>query len=87
MAFGGNFDPANDPAGTCTYTIAVPPPCVAQSSTVDISWRSPGPGMDAAITLCISGSTSCTGRRLPGQGDLFAALGGSPGHRWLAERL
>ena len=69
VAFGGNFDPANDPAGTYTYTIAVPPPCVAQSSTVDISLaQPPDPGMDAAITLCISGSTQ----------DLFAALGGSP---------
>lgn len=64
------FDPAVDPAGEYTYTIAVPAPCSSVSATVTVSIQQPpNAGSDGALSLCISGSGA----------SLFAALNGSPG--------
>ncbi|MBP6697946.1 MAG: gliding motility-associated C-terminal domain-containing protein [Flavobacteriales bacterium] len=69
VAQTNQIDPASDPAGIYTYTIAVPPPCVSVTSTVTVSLATPpDAGSDGAITLCIS--SPATG--------LFASLGGSP---------
>jgi gliding motility-associated-like protein len=68
-AFSGTFDPALDPAGVYTYTIAVPPPCSSVSSTVTVSTvQPPSAGSNGDLTVCISGTTV----------DLFNALNGNP---------
>src|SRR5690606_31913617 len=77
---GGLFDPATMSAGTYTYTISVPPPCVNASTTVTVNVQAPpDAGIDGALTLCISSPAS----------DLFAALGGSPdaGGTWSGPSL
>ncbi|MBK9759405.1 MAG: gliding motility-associated C-terminal domain-containing protein [Flavobacteriales bacterium] len=76
-AHSGTFDPATDATGLYTYTIAVPAPCSSVSSTVMVNVQQPpNSGLDGALTLCISGSTTA----------LFASLGGTPsvGGTWTA---
>jgi len=68
-AFDGTFDPAIDPAGVYTFTIAVPPPCASVSATVTASVvPPPDAGQSGALTLCISSPATA----------LFASLGGTP---------
>ncbi|MFN8349900.1 MAG: PKD domain-containing protein [Flavobacteriales bacterium] len=68
-AHGALFDPANDPPGTYTYAINVPPPCVSTSSTVTIALVEPAdPGSGGSVDLCTTSAVV----------DLDALLGGSP---------
>jgi hypothetical protein len=58
---GGQFDPASMTAGVYTYTISVPPPCV--NVCREHRHRAPCkrrrlPGIDGALTLCISSPAS-----------------------------
>ncbi len=63
------FNPAVDPAGVYTYTVAGTPPCANATATLTITVRpAPNAGTDGAVTLC---STD-------GVFQLFGALGGSP---------
>ncbi|HEX2617610.1 MAG TPA: hypothetical protein VHL57_08715, partial [Flavobacteriales bacterium] len=74
---GDVFDPGAMSAGTYTYTIAVPPPCVSASSTVIVEVvQLPEPGDDAQLTRCTTASAL----------DLFTQLGGTPqaGGSWTA---
>ena len=76
-AITGSFDPATDPAGTFTYTVDAPAPCVSDIAQVTISIAQlPDPGSDGALTLCPSGASA----------NLFAALNGTPegGGAWTA---
>jgi gliding motility-associated-like protein len=75
--FSGTFDPATDAAGTYTYTITVPPPCVSVSSTVLVSTvQPPFAGMDAILPLCASSPST----------PLFPSLGAGAqnGGTWTA---
>lgn len=68
-AHTGSLDPATDPAGTYTYTVAGTAPCSAASSTVQVAKvTAPNAGTDGSITVC---STMA-----PFQ--LFTVLGGTP---------
>ncbi|XLS30176.1 gliding motility-associated C-terminal domain-containing protein [Flavobacteriaceae bacterium M23B6Z8] len=72
----GVFDPAQDPAGTYTYTLAATALCPEDSATVTITIETPpNAGDDGTIELC-SNDTAI---------DLFSLLGGNPdtGGTWL----
>ena len=63
------FNPAIDPAGQYTYTIADTAPCDDDSAAVTVSIiPEPNAGIDSAITICIDAAAS----------DLFNAIGGTP---------
>ncbi len=62
------FDPALDAPGIYTYTVAAPPPCTSQSSTVTVTIvQPPNAGGDGSTLLCISSPAL----------DLFTQLGGA----------
>ncbi|MEZ4758735.1 MAG: hypothetical protein R2810_02965 [Flavobacteriales bacterium] len=68
-AHSGTFDPASDPAGVYTYTLAAQAPCPGDQSTVTVSVNAaPDAGVDGATTVCDVG----------GPVGLFASLGGTP---------
>ncbi|MBK7942655.1 MAG: hypothetical protein IPJ87_12410 [Flavobacteriales bacterium] len=68
-AHSGSFDPAADPAGVYTYTLAALAPCLGDQSTVTVTVTStPDAGTDGAITVCDAGAAV----------GLFAQLGGTP---------
>ncbi|MCC6399986.1 MAG: gliding motility-associated C-terminal domain-containing protein, partial [Flavobacteriales bacterium] len=68
-AHSGSFDPAADPAGIYTYTLAALAPCLGDASTVTVTLTStPDAGTDGAITVCDQGAAV----------GLFAQLGGTP---------
>jgi len=76
-AHGGTFDPALDPAGTYTYTVAGAAPCPNDASVVMVAVETPpNAGSNSALSLCSSSAVE----------DLFAALNGSPdaGGSWSA---
>ncbi|TXD82804.1 gliding motility-associated C-terminal domain-containing protein [Subsaximicrobium wynnwilliamsii] len=65
----GVFDPALDPEGVYTYSLAAEAPCEATSANVTVSLvPQPIAGNDGAITLCSDGETV----------NLFESLGGNP---------
>ncbi|MBL7939988.1 MAG: gliding motility-associated C-terminal domain-containing protein [Flavobacteriales bacterium] len=73
----GQFDPAVDPFGEYTYTVAGTPPCPNAVSTLQVLLRaSADAGTNGTLVLC---STD-------GVADLFASLGGTPetGGTWTA---
>lgn len=69
MAHSGNLNPATDPAGTYTYTVAGTAPCTSRSSTVQVTKvQAPDAGNNGSITVCST--------QAPFQ--LFTILGGTP---------
>ncbi|MBL7985978.1 MAG: hypothetical protein JNM91_13310, partial [Flavobacteriales bacterium] len=65
----GLFDPNTMVAGSYTYAIDVPPPCVSTSSTVTVSVVTPPEaGDDGSALFCISSPVA----------DLFGFISGSP---------
>jgi hypothetical protein len=51
----GLFNPAVDPPGIYTYTVAATAPCVDDASTVFVVvMQTPDAGIDAAITVCVT---------------------------------
>ncbi len=65
----GIFDPAQDTAGTYTYTVAGTAPCGNASATVIVSIdTAPQAGSDGQLTLCSNDIPQ----------DLFEVLGGTP---------
>ena len=52
-AFPNVFDPATDPAGCYTYTVAALAPCANESSTVCVVvYQAPNAGTNGNVTLC-----------------------------------
>lgn len=73
----GTFDPADDAAGTYSYTMAAIAPCVSQSSTLGITVDEvPYAGVDGTLALCEDA----------GNTGLFQLLSGGPDNdgQWLA---
>ena len=73
--FPGTFNPAMDVAGSYTYSVEVPPPCVSASATVVVNTVTPpSAGQDGGILLCAS----------QGPTPLFPVLGSTaqPGGAW-----
>lgn len=65
----GVFDPAVDPSGVYTYTVASPGSCPPVSATVNVNVdQLPNAGSNSTIDLCSNDSPI----------DLFAVLGNSP---------
>ena len=68
-AVAGAFDPVVDVAGTYTYVLVVPAPCVNDTALVQIDVvQAVDAGSDAQLTLCSNGNSI----------DLLSQLGGSP---------
>ncbi|MCB0758481.1 MAG: gliding motility-associated C-terminal domain-containing protein, partial [Flavobacteriales bacterium] len=67
--FGGTFNALLDAAGTYTYVVAVPLPCVNDTAQVQVDVTlAVDAGIDTSITLCTSNPPI----------DLLGQLGGSP---------
>jgi len=65
----GVFDPAQDTAGTYTYTVQGLSPCGEATATVDVMVNPEAqPGSNGALTICTDGAPE----------DLFNSLGGTP---------
>lgn len=65
----GIYDPAIDPQGPYTYTVAGTPPCTNASAVVNVTRiQAPNAGTNGTLTLCSDGP----------QTALFGALGGAP---------
>ncbi|MBA6152328.1 gliding motility-associated C-terminal domain-containing protein [Gelidibacter maritimus] len=65
----GVFDPAQDTAGTYTYTVQGVPPCGDVTATVEVSVNPEvDPGTNGDLTLCFDSPPT----------NLFDSLGGSP---------
>ncbi|MCB0795641.1 MAG: gliding motility-associated C-terminal domain-containing protein, partial [Flavobacteriales bacterium] len=76
-AFGGLLDPASDPTGVYTYSVAGTAPCPSDAATVTVTINTPpDPGTDGSVALCISSPPT----------SLFMELGGTPdpGGSWLS---
>jgi len=76
VAHSGTLDPAVDPTGIYTYTLAALAPCTGDQSqvTVDVL-QPPQAGADGALTVCDAGAPT----------GLLASLGGAePGGTWTA---
>ncbi len=68
-AHSGTVDPAQDPSGNYTYTLAGAAPCVSVSSVVAVTiLPAPNAGSNGSLSLCSSGSPAL----------LFGSLGGTP---------
>ncbi|MFN3875232.1 MAG: hypothetical protein ACK4L7_04890, partial [Flavobacteriales bacterium] len=68
-AHSGTFNPASDPSGTYTYTVAGLPPCADASATVNVTVNpAPQAGTSASTTVCGNDASF----------SLFDLLGGSP---------
>ncbi|MCB0794002.1 MAG: PKD domain-containing protein, partial [Flavobacteriales bacterium] len=68
-AFGGLLDPASDPAGVYTYSVAGTAPCPSDAATVTVTINTPpDPGTDGSVALCTTDAAV----------DLFTLLGGTP---------
>jgi len=74
VPFSGSFNPANDAAGTYTYTVNGIAPCPAATANVTVAvTQLPNAGSNAILNLCVVGDAV----------DLFPALGGAdPGGAW-----
>ncbi|HRW88553.1 MAG TPA: PKD domain-containing protein, partial [Flavobacteriales bacterium] len=74
VAFSGTLDPASDPAGDYTYTVAGTAPCPDDLAVVSVVINTPPfAGNDAAITLCSSDAPA----------DLSTLIGAAdPGGSW-----
>ncbi|MBK9194460.1 MAG: gliding motility-associated C-terminal domain-containing protein [Flavobacteriales bacterium] len=65
----GPMDPALAPQGIYTYVLYVPPPCVSDTSLVEVAIvQPPDAGLDSALTLCSTDASVV----------LFNLLGGNP---------
>jgi gliding motility-associated-like protein len=68
-AVNGTFDPSSQIAGIYTYIVAVPAPCVNDTSVVTIAiTQEVNAGLDGSVTLCSD----------DGSIELFDGLGGAP---------
>jgi gliding motility-associated-like protein len=68
-AVNGTFDPASQIAGIYTYVVAVPAPCLNDTSVVTIAiTQEVNAGLDGSVTLCSD----------DGSIELFDGLGGAP---------
>lgn len=76
-AHSGTFDPAGDPAGVYTYSVAGVSPCSNATATVTVTiTAAPNAGTNGSLTVCSDGPAT----------SLFASLGGTPqvGGTWTA---
>ena len=65
----GTIDPSSADAGSYSYTLVAPAPCVQSSASIVVDIiAAPDPGNDGTLTICASGSDV----------DLFTGLGGTP---------